>query len=296
VRHQQAPDFEPKLRIKGNSIVTYGQIANPNSRALSEAEKLLLIPTERPYSLFATKSRKRLKNSLTNWIDTVTLARSFLKSKDLKPISQHTFITLTLSSKQIHCDKILKRELLNKFLIQCSRDYNMKNFIWKAEVQGNGNLHYHILTEVYIPWRELRTKWNKIQDEFDYLADYKKKFNNTDPNSTDIHGLKKIKNVLAYVGKYMSKNEIGRPICGHTWGRSDSIAQLSPIIFTEDFQLSEWFNIQRDSLLPKESRGERWGWYGFNQKLNLNSLPTLHKRYMLSIIERNVEILTVKKN
>lgn len=45
------------------------------------------------------------------------------------------FVTLTLASDQIHSDNMIKEELLNQFLTELRQDYDLKNYLWKAEKQ-----------------------------------------------------------------------------------------------------------------------------------------------------------------
>ena len=141
-----------------------------------------------------------------------------------------SFITLTLPSKQKHTDKEVKKDLLNWFLIRIKRDFGVTIFLWKAESQNNGNIHFHILVNRFVPWREIRDTWNDCLDKYGYIADFEKNHGHRDPNSTDIHGLYKDKkgdkvgNIAAYLAKYMSKNEdLKRGIDGRLWGCSDNL-------------------------------------------------------------------------
>ena len=149
-----------------------------------------------------------------------------------------TFVTLTLASRQQHSDQELTHRLLNQFLIEAKYKWNVNTYIWRAERQANLNLHYHIITDVFIPWSELRDVWNRIQNKLGYVDEYRneqRKFHMLgykermelvrfwpakqqkeayergklsdwrSPNSTDIHGLYKIKNAFAYICKYVAK-------------------------------------------------------------------------------------------
>lgn len=148
------------------------------------------------------------------------------------------FITLTLPSKQIHTDNEIKRKCLNSFLIELERYHKVKNFVWRAELQKNGNIHFHILIDKFVHWNDVRNRWNRIINKLGYVDNYRAKmklffkngfkvrddllknwsepkqrasykanqltdFNN--PNSTDIHSLKKIRNIKVYLIKYMTK-------------------------------------------------------------------------------------------
>ena len=151
-----------------------------------------------------------------------------------------SFVTLTLSSDQVHSDQVIKSELLNQFLIEMVKRWGVKMYIWRAEKQVNGNIHFHIMTDAFIPWNELRNVWNRIQQKLGYVTRYRDnrllwhkdgfKFDpkhakkwpwikqlkaykvgaRTDwenPNSVDIHSLRFIRNINAYIVKYVSKNK-----------------------------------------------------------------------------------------
>lgn len=245
---------------------------------------------DRPYSCFGPGSRKRLKECLSRWFDTVTIAQEFLRVP-VVPLRNHTFLTLTLSSRQVHCDKTIKREVLNHFLIYLKRHYGVANFIWKAELQENGNIHYHIITDQYIPHEELRELWNTAQNRLSYVD----MFAHDNPNSTDIHSLRRVKNVMAYVGKYMSKGVTQRPICGHVWGRSDNMADLRPFTLHNDFDLHEWFEMQINSLPSRQFDGDRFCFTSFHKKINLRTLPSHHLDEIKRIASENLEKLHKQK-
>lgn len=115
------------------------------------------------------------------------------------------FITLTLPSTQRHSDQIIKSQLLNQFLIEAKKKWSMNHYVWKAERQQNGNLHFHILTDVFIPHWELRQCWNRITNKLGYVDEFQRIHKKKNPNSTDIHSLYKVKSVYSYITKYMTK-------------------------------------------------------------------------------------------
>jgi hypothetical protein len=154
-----------------------------------------------------------------------------------------SFVTLTLPSPQIHSDNQIKRDFLNSFLIEIQRYHNVTNFLWRAEKQGNGNIHFHIILDTFIGYNDIRNRWNRIINKLGYVDRYQermKKFYSegyqvrkdllsnwneqaqrksynvnvkTDfqnPNSTDVHSIRKILNLKAYFSKYLTKNSIER--------------------------------------------------------------------------------------
>ena len=59
-------------------------------------------------------------------------------------------ITLTLPSKQNeHSDNEIKHRALNNFFTQLRTKHNLVNYVWKAEKQKNGNIHFHIITDKF---------------------------------------------------------------------------------------------------------------------------------------------------
>jgi len=170
------------------------------------------------------------------------------------------FITLTLPSTQIHSDNVIKSECLNHFIIELRQKYHVKNYIWRAEKQKNRNIHFHILVDKFIPWSELRDRWNRIVNKLGYVDRYRnemRRFHSegfkaredllktwdyksqvkaykkgkandwNSPNSTDIHSLYKINKVGRYITKYCTKDDSNNDIKGRIWGSSESLSGIS---------------------------------------------------------------------
>lgn len=116
------------------------------------------------------------------------------------------FITLTLSGVQMHADKFILHKMLRPFLKYIQRK-GAKHYVWKAETQDNGNIHFHITTNTYIHWKSLRNKWNSIQNRYGYLTKYFETHEDKDANSTDVHAVKNDKGIISYMVKYMLKND-----------------------------------------------------------------------------------------
>lgn len=117
-----------------------------------------------------------------------------------------TFITLTLSATQMHSDAVIKADMLNHFFVVARQKWGLRNYVWKAERQANCNIHFHIVADIFIPYYALRDAWNRIQSKLGYIDRFKEIHGHSKPNSTDIHSTKKVKNLAAYIGKYMSKD------------------------------------------------------------------------------------------
>lgn len=117
------------------------------------------------------------------------------------------FFTLTLSAPQDpYTDSDIKKNLLERF-IRVYRNKGMRNYIWRAERQKNGNIHFHFITDTFIEKTQLRDSWNNIQNRLEFIDYFEKKFGHRNPNSTDIKSVKGVNEVRSYILKYMTKPE-----------------------------------------------------------------------------------------
>lgn len=117
------------------------------------------------------------------------------------------FITLTLSDAQIHSDTYIVEHMLQPLLRWLQRQCGVKNYVWKAEVQDNGNIHFHITLDKFVHWRKLRNKWNELQLRHAYIAVATNAEIIPDPNSTDVHAVVNIKRIVSYITSYITKKD-----------------------------------------------------------------------------------------
>lgn len=193
------------------------------------------------------------------------------------------FITLTLPSTQQHSDNDIKHECLNQLLIELRRKWRVRNYIWRAEKQKNGNIHFHILCDKFVPWSELRDCWNRICNKLGYVDryreqmkafhaggikiredllkkwDYKKqikayqagKANDwNSPNSTDVHSIKKVSNIKSYVCKYLAKNEQTEGLTGRLWGCNVELSNIPGARLIIDNKVTDQLNHLLTTLKP----------------------------------------------
>lgn len=213
-------------RITSGTILVYGLAAETHKRSKAQEENEINLRDNKYNGFMSPKTRSKVRKYLDTWITGVEAERRRRKQGRYFRNGKLTFITLTLSAKQVHEDNYVKRHMLGRFMIRLQRQYHVRNYFWRAESQENGNIHFHILADRFIDWQLIRQEWNGIQADYGYIDRFEAAYGHRDPNSTDIHGLEKITNVTAYVVKYCCKVEGYRPIAGRIWGCSDSIRGL----------------------------------------------------------------------
>ena len=135
-----------------------------------------------------------------------------------------SFVTLTLPFKQVTEDREIHYKLFRPFMRRLKAKLPGLLYIWRAETQQNGNLHYHLITNSFIHHRDLKYLWNEYCYKYDsgmyQIA-----------NSTDIHSLRNVNDEASYIAKYITKTEAGRrKVEMKLWGCSEEINGVKPIV------------------------------------------------------------------
>lgn len=132
------------------------------------------------------------------------------------------FITLTVSDSTIRHHKEVYQKCLRSYLKWQIRK-GAKHYIWKAELQQRGQIHYHITTNCFIHYMDIQKKWNSLQKKAGYLSSFAQQHHHYSPNSTDVHSVRNVKNIEAYLIKYICKGIGSGVIKGKIWDCSDSL-------------------------------------------------------------------------
>ncbi len=246
----------PCYSLSPKSITLYEEVTRGDGTHFSNEGWENLNDNKNYYGELSEHSRKRLKRKIDYMLylskerqvsgsRTISKTQNFTTDyekgeKYMKPVkSKLTFITLTLPSKQEHSDNEIKSKCLNPFLNDLRRKFKVDMYIWKAEKQENGNIHFHVLINRYIHWSKVRESWNRKVEILGYISGYQKTMkeffkngfrmsentndkrsraaqfkayetgkaeNWKNPNSTDIHALYKVRNAAAYLSKYLAKD------------------------------------------------------------------------------------------
>lgn len=171
---------------------------------------------------FAIREAVQSKHSMNKFKNAISWMLLFADKKtiytkvayiDRKNVPRHIFsfrlgfITLTLPSTQIHPDKYIKDHLLQPFLRYLQR-YFVASYVWKAESQLNGNIHFHITIDTFVPWRKIQTKWNRICKNHGYCEVNSSGQNNMGDASTQIKAIRNENDLSKTVGGYLTKGSI----------------------------------------------------------------------------------------
>lgn len=116
-------------------------------------------------------------------------------------------------------DDYLARKILSSWLEVAKYRWKLKQYVWKAEPQARGAIHFHLSSNVYMPHAEVRYTWNR--------ALRKHHLNNIEDNSIDVHAVVDETKMVEYFADYLTdkeKHEGRRKIKGKLWSSSHDLA------------------------------------------------------------------------
>jgi len=257
------PNYFKKLYVKPTYAVLMPDVSYyKKERSTLQIQNQLNLRENKVKGELSKKSQSKLKNAI-NWLWLSAEEKTiYHKATQQKHKFKLNFITLTLPTTEHNLsDHQFKRKILKNFFATAKYKFNLTNYVWKVETQDNGNIHAHITSDCFIHYDDLRHCWNKILKNHGLMAPYTLKhqsmnetvyiktyFNEktstienlkyrfakgcqdnwANPNSTDVKAVHKVKDMAAYLIKYLSKNESGkRQIDGHLWGCSRTISSAN---------------------------------------------------------------------
>jgi hypothetical protein len=198
----------PVMQLRdGYILVYYEQLFTRGWSNKFQNRMQLIKVKEKAYSGDITQgARKRMAKAVTLMSQIVKPVWMINPVNNRPTPHRFSFVTLTVASGQLLTAREGYDLLLQHFLQWLRRTKNVELYVWKAEFQKRGQLHYHLVFPDWIHYAEIRAKWNELQKKAGLLDEYAKKYGHFNPNSTDIHETKGVHNMKAYIMKEMGKS------------------------------------------------------------------------------------------
>lgn len=146
--------------------------------------------------------------------------------------AQKTFCTLTFIQS---IDDQTAVSILNKFLTQLRDDYSRFKYIWVAERQENGNIHFHCIFNQRLPVRRYNALWvlqqynSGLRFENISPAEIRQRYEDDSIheilNPFDIKKIKSVYGLSFYLTKYITKNRSEGFTC-LAWHCSRNVSRL----------------------------------------------------------------------
>lgn len=160
-----------------------------------------------------------------------------------------SFCTLTIPSQNNKSDYNIKQKCLKRFLNNIIQRTDIKFYIWKAEAQLRGEIHFHIAFDKYIHQERAKRNWYKILKENNLHNNIKfenasrivwvNSFQSIDTIKFELSGYFATEEIPGdpehYVYKHDPTKKV-RKINGNQWGCSDVLK----------YEALQWKNIAQD--------------------------------------------------
>ncbi len=182
------------------------------------------------------KASSRLRNAVNWLVSSAGYKRVYSKVDQKHYYFKVNFITLTfpqqegrdISGKELH-------KTLHAWLVYARKYFYLRNYVWKVERGAQGKIHVHMTTDTFIHYRRLRDSWNRLLIKEGYVDAYYARTGHFDPNSTDVHSVRSIKNLGGYLCKYMDKSSgLDESYTNRIWGCSSMLSDSNKCRYLAD--------------------------------------------------------------
>lgn len=194
--------YRPAIQVRSNGLIKYDVWMGSSSYQRFDFQEAA---RQQYDGTLTAHARKRLISAVD------ILIQRNPKRWVYNPISEthHEFsinlTTLTIASNRLLSAREAYDTLLVKYLRYMRDKYGLREYVWKAELQERGQIHYHICGNQFVPWQVIRWKWNSLQKQAGLLNDYAREHKNFNPPSTEIKTVEKEEDILGYVSKEIAK-------------------------------------------------------------------------------------------
>jgi len=161
--------------------------------------------------ILSVNATRKLRNAMRWLIACSSLKQCYEKEK--KRMVDYRINMCTLTFKKNMQDDEFARKLLGMWLDMAKHRFGLERYIWKAEPQERGAIHFHLCCGVYLPYKEVCYTWNRLL--------YRNGIRQVNANSTDVHAVEEEWNAEAYLTDYLmneAKHSGRRRVTGRLWG------------------------------------------------------------------------------
>lgn len=168
------------------------------------------------YSM-SSRTRSKIKQKLYAWTYAQKLGKRGQKGL--------TFVTLTFVNTLEDRTAV---KCLNNFLTWVRKNKRGFNYLWVAERQKNGRIHFHIICNKFLPVNYYNSYWVRCQSAVGIEHDK----HDTSLNPFDIRHIKQLRTLSKYITKYVTKNTTSFDCA--VWNCSRTISALSTGYTSDD--------------------------------------------------------------
>lgn len=259
------PDAIPCVKVLSDSSVFFYRHHRTFERfKVKDAERIV-------NDELSSNSKRRIRRLTAFMFDCSRWQRVFCKNDNKYHWFRLGFLTLTLPASQLSetglgkifwldkyisssdyneltpdCFKVsdiqIKQDVLNHYLTVLRNSYGVRNYLWKAEAQRNGNIHFHVIIDKFIHWGSLQYRWNQCLCKFHFIDEFEAKWGHRQPNTIKVHAVSSLKITKGYLLKYMCTDELfKRKILGKRWSCNEELSKYDGVVIElTGNRIDEW--------------------------------------------------------
>lgn len=255
--HDDFDYWESAVSIRLNKVFLFDQF-----KGSSKKSRITQPSSNKANGLVSDKAAKRVQKKVELLYDVARVKTIYSKSLNKSFRYKLGFLTLTLPSSQIHTDQEILKSCFQPFIreIRILREDFM--YVWKAETQANGNLHFHVTTNSFLRKEFINARWNYWVNKLGYVDRYGKE----NPPSAKIQVCYGEDGLAMYMAKYMGKNEGDRRnVNCKVWDCSKALKAV---------KTSDWLDVDAEAELMNYNNNriqlsKQHSWLP-EQRVNLN--------------------------
>jgi hypothetical protein len=242
--------YQKIIKVVGNRVCVFKQSAEYVGRRSDNGDNLKTDRSKAYKGNLSQLSVKKTRERIYSWCKILQTGNNYFAGRDVELV----LITLTLSSPQQfhnkHDDKYIKANMLELFMKWLGYNFDIRCYYWRAESQENGNIHFHILVDNYVPKERIQAKWNSIQKKEGYLISFYDKFKHENAPSTHVRKFDQSEKSIEYLVKYVTKETGTRLIEGLQHRFSNNLTKLIiPVCPLEAQEQNRVFNcLEKDCM------------------------------------------------
>lgn len=204
-------------QVRWDCLLLYNEFSGATGRTGEKLDEIRV----KAYSGDVTEgARKRMAKAVDLMIQFSRLRMKARPGGKVYPFRMG-FVTLTVPGKVVSPKEVMP--YFKRFLDWLR--YRNCLYVYKIEYQKRGQIHFHLIVNRYIHWKDLQAGWNKIIKKGGFLDSYALKHGHFMPNSTDVRGVKSNKALANYLLKYLAKSgdKVPKGAVSKWWGASQTL-------------------------------------------------------------------------
>lgn len=230
------------MSIRSNNLVLYKEWFHGKQGRVVHENSLSNLELKGKTSAIKDSSKKRIERMLVGWMKAIMYENDKRASIQLRPERTPVFVTLTLPAQQIHPDQAIKRQVLMPFIQEMKRQHGLEHYFWRAELQKNYNIHFHLVADIFMDRVLLQQIWNKHLETLGYISRFEAKHGHRVPPSTHVEGITNVGKMVSYVVKYVCKESDELPVDGRKWDASQKLKDYKSVAYPVDSSIWEWID------------------------------------------------------